>query len=94
MTTIERLARMMQAEFLGVDRRFDAADKRFESVDKRFDAADKRFDSLEARVETVETVVRDMKDNFGELFTKLDAFISMYRDTSRNLRSSPGTLDD
>jgi len=52
--TLEKLARMMQGEFLsltaGINKRFDGVDKRFDGVDKRLDGIDKRLTKLESDV--------------------------------------------
>jgi archaellum component FlaC len=90
--TINDLARLMQDEFLGVNRRldghdkcFDGIDKRFDGIEKRLDGHDKRFDGIEKRLDVLETDVKFIKDNASELFAKLDEFISLYRDAKQEL---------
>ena len=50
----------------------------FLGVNQRLDGHDKRFAALEADVKYI-------KDNASELFTKLDEFISLYKDTKQEL---------
>lgn len=69
--TIEGLARLIQTEFLGVHNEFSGVHK--------------KLGSLESRVGLIESEVHDMKSNFNELFTKLDAFISLYRDAKQEI---------
>ncbi len=43
------------------------------------------FTSVNKRLDVLEADVKFIKDNASELFTKLDEFISLYRDTKQEL---------
>jgi len=45
--TLNDLARMTQAGFLDIDKKFEAIDKRFDAIDQRFEIIDKKLDVLE-----------------------------------------------
>jgi predicted nuclease with TOPRIM domain len=47
----------------------------FQKVNSRLDGIDGRLSGVEDRLINVEQDVKWMKDNFGELFAKLDKFI-------------------
>lgn len=77
-STIDGLARLMQEEFVGVN-------GKFEGVNRRFDGVHAEFSRVHKRLDAVENGLRDMKESSSELFAKLDAFISLYRDTKQEL---------
>ena len=70
-TTIDGLARLMQAEFVVVHEKFRGVDGKFVKI---------RGEIGELRVELMEVKqdVKWMKDNSSELFTKFGKFISLY----------------
>ncbi len=76
--SVEQLARVMQNEFLGVH-------SEFSNVHKRLDRMDAEFAHVHKRLDTVERDISEMKKNTSELFTKLDEFISLYKDTKQEL---------
>jgi chromosome segregation ATPase len=85
-STIDGLARLMQEEFLSVHGEFSNVYKRmdteFVNVHKRMDA---EFTNVHKRIDTLEGDIRDIKESSSELFTKLDEFISLYRETKQEL---------
>ncbi len=64
--TNEKLAQMLQKEFLGINKRFDGIDKRFDGIDKRFEdlekglntKMEKGFKESEMRDERIERILR------------------------------------
>ena len=68
----------MQEEFLGVHKRFDDMDKRFIMVEADLFV-------IKGRLGIVESQVKEMKKSAGELFTKLDGFMALYRDAKQEL---------
>jgi len=56
--TLNDLARMTQAGFLDIDKKFGATDKRFEAIDKRFDAIDQRFEIIDKKLDVLEYEMR------------------------------------
>lgn len=76
--TLEKLARLTQQGFLSIDKRFNGVDKRLNGIDKRLDGIDKRLDGVEREI-------REMKENSGELFVKLDEFITLYKKQEEEL---------
>lgn len=62
--TNEELARMVQAGFSDMDKRFEQVDKRFEQVDKRFETVDDRFRNIEAHLAMLSRDVGEIRQNF------------------------------
>jgi chromosome segregation ATPase len=91
--TIDDLARLMQEEFSGINKRFDGVDKRFDEVDERFDGVETRLGGVETELAEVKSDVKWMKDNSGELFTKLDKFIKLYEDQKQELTSLSAQME-
>ena len=69
--TLEKLGRLTQQGFLGVEGRLTKVEGRLTRV--------------EGRLTRVENNVRWMKNNFSELFTKLDKFIALYEKQEQEL---------
>jgi len=69
--TLEKLGRLTQQGFLGVEGRLTRVEGRLIRV--------------EGRLRRVENDVRWMKNNFSELFTKLDKFIALYEKQEQEL---------
>lgn len=97
--TIDDLARLMQGEFLGVNKRFDGHDMMFAGINKRLDEHDKRFAGLESNIKEVKrdlTEVKEdvkyIKDNSNEIFTKIDKYIVLYEDQKMELSSMASQL--
>ena len=78
-TTIPRLARLMQEEFL-------RADKHRDGVDKRLLVVETDLLVVKAGIREIKTDTQFMKERSSELFTKLDEFIALYN--KRQNRSS------
>ncbi len=72
---IEPFARSTQIEFRKIDKRFDNVEHRLDGVEHRLDGVEHRLDGVENRLSEVEKDVKWMRDNVGELFSKLDKFI-------------------
>ena len=83
--TLEPFARAVQEDFNIVNNRLDKVDSRLDKVDTRFDGIDSRLDKVEFELGEVKADVRYMKENFGELFTKLDKFIALYEKQEQEL---------
>lgn len=62
-----------------------AVQEDFRRVDQRFDGIEVRLGGVEQRLGRVEAEVREIKDHFSELFTKLDEFISLYKKQEQEL---------
>ena len=75
---LEPFAKSVQIDFQKVNGRLDTMDGRLDSVDGR-------LDSMDGRLTNLEQDVRWMKENFSELFTKLDKFISLYEKQEQEL---------
>ncbi|TSA46374.1 hypothetical protein D4R51_00235 [bacterium] len=73
---LEPFAKSVQADFVGVNKRLDG-------VEQQLGGHGKAFAGINQRLDILETDVKFIKDNAGELFTKLDEFISLYRDTKQ-----------
>lgn len=77
-TTIENLAQVMQKGFANSDKKLEnlaqLTQGEFLNVRKEFSIVHKRLDRLEQEF-------AEFKKNVSELFTKLDEFISLYRET-------------
>jgi len=71
--TLEPFARSVQGEFKKIDERFDKVETEIKSV---------KLDLSEVKAD-----VKWMKENSGELFTKLDKFITLYEDQKKELAS-------
>ena len=82
---LEPFANAVEQDFKGVDDRFNKVDSRLDKVDGRLDKVDSRLDKLEFDVAEVKSDVKLMKDNFSELFAKLDEFISLYKKQEQEL---------
>ena len=55
------------------------------AVQNDFVGVNKRFDKVELELKEVKSEVKWMKDNFSELFTKLDKFIALYEKQEQEL---------
>jgi CII-binding regulator of phage lambda lysogenization HflD len=97
--TIGDLARLMQNEFVGVNKRLDGHDEMFAGLNQRLDGHDKMFAGLNQRLDGhdkmfaglnqrlggLEADVKFIKDNANELFTKLDEFYHYIAIQNRSL---------
>ncbi len=75
---LEPFAKSVQSDFQGINKRLDEHDAAFAGINKRLDEHDAAFAGINKRLDDVEADVKYMKDNFSELFTKLDRFITLY----------------
>lgn len=55
------------------------------SVQEDFRKVNSRLDTMDGRLTNVDQDVRWMKENFSELFTKLDKFIALYEKQEQEL---------
>jgi len=80
--TLDKLGRITQQGFLEVDKKFGEVDKKLLALDTKIDVKTEKLDNRLMKVEfelrEVKTDVKWMKENFNELFTKLDKFIALY----------------
>jgi len=76
--TLEKLGRLTQQGFLGVEGKLTRVERRLTRVEGR-------LIGVEGRLTKVENDVRWMKNNFSELFTKLDKFIALYEKQEQEL---------
>jgi archaellum component FlaC len=83
--TLEPFAGAVQDDFNKVNNRLDKVDSRLDKVDSRLDKVDSRLAKVEFELAEVKTDVKYMKENFGELFTKLDKFIVLYEKQEQEL---------
>ncbi|MFA6917713.1 MAG: hypothetical protein WC285_02660 [Candidatus Gracilibacteria bacterium] len=65
--TIDKLALLMQQEFLHINQRFNELDDRLDSLEKRMDAIEKRIDAIEERLCVVERKISELKISFADL---------------------------
>jgi len=83
--TLEKLGRLTQQGFLGVEGRLTRVEGRLTRVEGRLTRVEGRLIGVEGRLTKVENDVRWMKNNFSELFTKLDKFIALYEKQEQEL---------
>jgi len=80
--TLEKLGRLTKQGFLEVDKRFGEVDKKISALDTKIEVKSEKLDNRLAKVEfelrEVKVDVKWMKENFSELFTKLDKFVALY----------------
>lgn len=69
--TLERLAEMMQAEFLSIRERLDR-------IETRLDSLEVRLDSLEVRVESLEVRIGGLEARMDNVEAKLDRAIDAH----------------
>jgi len=55
------------------------------AVEEDFNTVNSRLDKVELELTEVKTDVKWMKENFSELFTKLDKFIALYEKQEQEL---------
>lgn len=85
-------AKAVQNDFRRIDKRFDGMDKRLDGVDKRLDGVENRLSRVESDLVEVKQDVRWMKENSGELFSKLDKFIALYEEQRQEIVILGGQL--
>ena len=64
----------------------------FAVINDRLGSVENRLENVEDRLGSVESDVSWMKNNSGELFTKLDKFIALYDDQKQELTFLSGQL--
>jgi len=89
---IDPLAVSMQNEFAVINDRLGSVENRLENVEDRLGSVENHLENVEDRLGSVESDVSWMKNNSGELFTKLDKFIALYDDQKQELTFLSGQL--
>ena len=94
--TLEKLGRLTQQGFLEVDKKISALDTKIEVKSEKLD---NRLAKVEFELREVKVDVKWMKENFSELFTKLDKFVALYKKQEQEMlvrqnlsRSNSGNL--
>lgn len=59
--------RLMSANIMRMDKRFEEIDARFEKIDARFEKIDARFDKVDARFEKVEDAIDMLKEQIHDV---------------------------
>lgn len=82
--SLEPFANAIQKDIQKLDDKVEKLDDKVKKLDVKVERLDAKVEVLSEKVDKIETDVKEMKENSGALFTKLDRYISFYEALSHD----------